>query len=213
MEELMNILYEDEEIIVVYKEAGLPVQSRSAAQIDLESMLLGRLASGDGRRPELYVIHRIDQPVEGLVLFAKTKEAAADLTRQLTDGRMKKIYTARVDGPVPKEEDTLEDYLLRDAGNVTRIVPKPGKSVKGRNAPKKAVLHYQKTGESELRIELFTGRHHQIRVQLAGAGMPIVGDRKYGKQDTSYRGRLMLTAAEITFIHPKTKKVMTFSAK
>ena len=71
----MNILYEDDEIIVVYKEAGLPVQTRSVGQMDLESILLRRLASGDGRRPELYVVHRIDQPVEGLVLFAKTKEA------------------------------------------------------------------------------------------------------------------------------------------
>ena len=78
VEEHMNILYEDDEIIVVYKEAGLPVQTRSVGQMDLESILLRRLASGDGRRPELYVVHRIDQPVEGLVLFAKTKEAAAD---------------------------------------------------------------------------------------------------------------------------------------
>ena len=158
----MKILYEDDEIIAVYKEAGLAVQSRSALQMDLESMLLRRLDRGDGRRPELYVVHRIDQPVEGLVLFAKTKEAAADLTRQLTDGRMKKIYKARVEGQVPKEEDTLEDYLVRDAGNVTRIVPKPKNPSKGRNAPKKAVLHYRKVGDSELLIELFTGRHHQI---------------------------------------------------
>ena len=213
VEEHMNILYEDDEIIVVYKEAGLPVQTRSVGQMDLESILLRRLTSGDGRRPELYVVHRIDQPVEGLVLFAKTKEAAADLTRQLTDGRMKKIYKARVDGPIPKEEDTLEDYLVRDAGNVTRVVPKPGKSAKGKNAPKKAVLHYEKIGDSELRIELFTGRHHQIRVQLANAGMPIVGDRKYGKTDPSYRGRLMLTAGELTFVHPKTKKEVTFTAE
>lgn len=209
----MRILYEDDEIIAVYKEAGLAVQSRSALQMDLESMLLRRLARGDGRRPELYVVHRIDQPVEGLVLFAKTKEAAADLTRQLTDGRMKKIYKARVEGQIPKEEDTLEDYLVRDAGNVTRIVPKPKNPSKGRNAPKKAVLHYRKAGDSELFIELFTGRHHQIRVQLANAGMPIVGDRKYGKTDPSYRGRLMLTAWQLTFIHPKTKKLVTLTAE
>lgn len=208
----MKILYEDDEIIVVYKEAGLPVQSRSALQMDLESMLLRRLSQGDGSRPELYVVHRIDQPVEGLVLFAKTKEAAADLTCQLTDGRMKKIYKARVEGQVPKE-DTLEDYLVRDAGNVTRVVPKPKNPSKGRNAPKKAVLHYRKIDDSELLIELFTGRHHQIRAQLANAGMPIIGDRKYGKPDPSYRGRLMLTAWKLTFVHPKTKKSVTFIAE
>ena len=209
----MKILYEDDEIIAVYKEAGLAVQSRSALQMDLESMLLRRLSQGDGRRPELYVVHRIDQPVEGLVLFAKTKEAAADLTCQLTDGRMKKIYKARVEGQVPKEEDTLEDYLVRDAGNVTRVVPKPKNPSKGRNAPKKALLHYKKIGDSELLIELFTGRHHQIRAQLANAGMPIIGDRKYGKPDPSYRGRLMLTAWKLTLVHPKTRKIVTFTAE
>jgi 23S rRNA pseudouridine1911/1915/1917 synthase len=96
---------------------------------------------------------------------------------------------------------------------VTRIVPKPKNPSKGRNAPKKSVLHYRKVGDSELLIELFTGRHHQIRVQLANAGMPIVGDRKYGKTDPAYRGRLMLTAWQITFIHPKTKKMVTLTAE
>ena len=209
----MNILYEDNEIIVVFKEAGLAVQTRSVGQKDLESMLRCHIAAAGMPPAELYVVHRIDQPVEGLVLFAKTRQAAADLTRQLTDGRMKKIYRARVEGNIPKEEDTLEDYLVRDAGNVTRVVPKPKTPLKGRNAPQKAVLHYKKIGASELLIELFTGRHHQIRVQLANAGMPITGDRRYGKLDTACRGRLMLTAWKIVFIHPKTKESMTFIAE
>ena len=209
----MNILYEDNEIIVVFKEAGLAVQTRSVGQKDLESMLRCHLAAAGMPPSELYVVHRIDQPVEGLVLFAKTKEAAADLTRQLTDGRMKKIYRARVEGSIPKDEDTLEDYLVRDAGNITRVVPKPRTPLRGRSAPQKAVLHYKKIGDSELLIELFTGRHHQIRVQLANAGMPITGDRKYGKTDPACRGRLMLTAWKLTFVHPKTKKRVTFIAE
>lgn len=209
----MNILYEDDEIIVVFKEAGLAVQTRSVGQKDLESMLRCHLASRGLKPSELYVVHRIDQPVEGLVLFAKTREAAADLTRQLTDGRMKKIYRAHVEGDVPKEEDTLENYLVRDAGNVTRVVPKPKKLSSGRNAPQKAVLHYRKISDSELLIELFTGRHHQIRAQLAHAGMPITGDRKYGKPDPSYRGRLMLTAWKLEFVHPKTKSKVMFMAE
>ena len=209
----MNILYEDNEILVVFKEAGLAVQTRSALQMDLESMLRRHLASAGMPPAELYVVHRIDQPVEGLVLFAKTKEAAADLTRQLTDGRMKKIYRARVEGDIPKDEDTLEDYLVRDSGNVTRVVPKPKTPLRGRNVPQKAVLHYKKIGDSELLIELFTGRHHQIRVQLANSGMPITGDRKYGKPDPAYRGRLMLTAWKLVFVHPKTKKKVAFIAE
>lgn len=211
----VKILYEDESIMVVWKEAGLAVQARSAGQRDLESMLLNMLSvrSKIPGRPELYVVHRIDQPVEGLVLFARTKAAAADLAGQLTDGRMKKIYRARVMGEIPKEEGTLEDYLVRDAGNVSRVVPRPDRKAGNKNRPKKAVLHYKKIGEDELLIELFTGRHHQIRVQLAHAGMPIRGDRKYGKKDPEYAGRLMLTAWRLTFVHPGTKKTVTFTSE
>ncbi len=210
----MKILYEDDSIIVVYKEAGLAVQARSVREMDLESMLrnilAGRSAGGNGAG--LYVVHRIDQPVEGLVLFARTKEAAANLTRQLTDGTMKKVYRARVLGTIPKEEDTLTDYLVRDKGNVARIVPDPGKVVRGRDRPKHAVLHYRKIGDGEMEISLFTGRHHQIRAQLAHAGMPIAGDRKYGPPDPAYKGRLMLTAWSLVFVHPKTGKKVTFTA-
>ncbi len=197
----MKIVYEDRDVLVVYKEAGLAVETKRPLEKDLVSSLTAALAERDGRVPELYLIHRIDQPVDGLVLFARSKKAAADLSRQLSEGKMKKIYIARVGGVIPAEEGTLTDYLLKDARtNTSRIVPA------GTRGAKQAVLTYKKEGEDLLRIELMTGRHHQIRVQLAGAGMPILGDVKYGGE-TASRGRaepgICLTAAELSFKHPR----------
>ena len=204
----MKKIYEDKDILVVYKEAGLAVQSRNALTKDLENMLLTDLMkkSKDGRKPELHVINRLDQPVEGLVLFDKNKKSAAGLTRQLTEGKIEKIYRAEVTGQIPKEEDILTDYLLKDGRtNTSRVV------ARGTPKSKQAVLSYKKLSDSELEIRLMTGRHHQIRVQLSNAGMPIKGDRKYGRPDTDYHGRLMLTACRLAFIHPGTGKHMELS--
>ncbi len=215
----MKILFEDQDILVVYKEAGLAVQSRSCAEMDLESMLRNYLAaeSAQPQLPELYVIHRLDQPVDGLVVFAKSKSAAANLSKQLTDGLMKKIYRAKVSSAIPREEDTLTDYLVKDVkSNITRVVSEnemkqltAGKKSHGSSAPKKAVLHYKKETEDTVEIELFTGRHHQIRAQLAHAGMPICGDVKYGGRAVPGAG-IALTACRLTFSHPRTGKSLTF---
>ena len=204
----MKIIYEDNDIIVVHKEAGFPVQSRSPLVQDLESMLLTDLMknSKDRRKPELHVMNRLDQPVEGLVLFAKNKKTAAGVTRQLTEGKIEKIYRAEVTGQIPKEEDILTDYLLKDGRtNMSKVV------AQGTPGSKQAVLSYKKLSDSELEIRLMTGRHHQIRVQLSNAGIPIKGDRKYGRPDPDYHGRLMLTACRLAFIHPVTGKHMELS--
>ena len=206
-ENAMRILYKDKDIMVVHKEAGLAVQSRSATQKDLESILLTlQKQENPSSKAELHIINRLDQPVEGLVLCALNRNAAADLTRQQKSGIIEKNYRATVQGQIPKKEDTLTDYLIRDGrSNMSRIVPEktPG--------AKRAVLSYKKLSDHELFIVLKTGRHHQIRVQLAGAGMPILGDRKYGLPDAAYRGRLMLTACRIAFKHPGTGKRMEFT--
>ena len=203
----MNIIYRDNDIILIFKEAGLAVQSRNVMHKDAESLLLSELMQngGTGKKPELHVINRLDQPVEGLVLFALNKKAAAALTKQLTDGNIEKIYRAQIAGTIPADEGTLTDYLQKDGrSNTSRIVSK------GTPNAKKATLSYKKVSDDEIEIKLLTGRHHQIRVQLAHAGMPIRGDRKYGKSDPDYRGRLMLTACRLTFIHPSTGKKMDF---
>lgn len=212
-----QILLENKQIIVVYKPAGIAVQSASVGQMDLEHQILGYLSSkGSGREiPYLAVVHRLDQPVEGILLFAKTKEAAAFCSAQVQRGKMKKEYLAVVAPSPEKKEGLLEDYLLKDGrSNSSRVVTKDTKGAK------KSLLSYEVIAEEEegqalVRIQLMTGRHHQIRVQLSHAGMPIVGDRKYGKdclaglnEKESTKGfeELLLCAASLTFVNPADKK-------
>lgn len=210
-----QILKQDDQILLVYKPAGIAVQSGGVGQMDLEHQLLGYLAgSCRGREiPYLAVVHRLDQPVEGVLLFAKTKEAAASCSAQVQNGKMKKEYLAVV-SPVPeKKEGLLTDFLLKDGrSNSSRVVEK------GSRGAKKAMLSYtvveeNDLGQALLRIRLMTGRHHQIRVQLSHAGMPIVGDRKYGKSEADGSETLLLCAASLTYEHPVTGKTETVSVR
>ncbi|MCQ2501896.1 MAG: RNA pseudouridine synthase [Lachnospiraceae bacterium] len=207
-----QILMENDEILVVYKPAGIAVQSGSVGQMDLEHQLLGYLsAKGRGREiPYLAVLHRLDQPVEGVLLFAKTKEAAARCSEQVRNGKMKKEYLAVV-SPAPAEKTALlTDYLLRDGKTNSSRVVKAGSKEAKKSQLSYEVLEEKEDGQALLRIRLMTGRHHQIRVQLAHAGMPIIGDHKYGKQEenssptTKRRGKseLLLCAAALTFENP-----------
>ena len=226
-----EILYEDKSIMVVRKPAGLAVQSAGIGQPDVVSELkshlaklpdTGRLGPGKGE-PYLGIVHRLDQPVEGILVFGKTPEAAKSLSAQITAGKMEKIYLAVTYGKqaeAGKKEKVLEDYLKKDGKSNTS-------SVVNAHTPgaKKARLSYEVLGEAVdaisgkkkwlLRIHLDTGRHHQIRVQMAHAGMPLAGDRKYGAGTnvTIGAGSLALCAASLTFFHPVTGKVMKFVTK
>lgn len=204
-----QILLENKEILVVYKPAGIAVQSGSVGQMDLEHQLLGYLsATCRGREiPYLAVVHRLDQPVEGVLLFAKTKEAAAACSAQVQNGKMKKEYLAVV-SPAPKEkEGLLTDYLLRDGkSNSSKVVKKDTRGAK-RAQLKYSVLEENEEGQALVAVQLMTGRHHQIRVQLSHAGMPIVGDRKYGNeagQKKNGPAELLLCARALTFTDPMT---------
>ena len=256
----MRIEYEDRDIIVIYKEAGLPVQSGRTSQKDLVSLLKNNLAQEPGaekageekagaekagaekaREPYLGIIHRLDQPVEGLLVFAKTPKAAADLSRQAAakgetaaksgaaakSGRsgsaqsgMEKIYRAVVvlsgeSFPLALEgrrrEVTLTDWLLRDYSNNTAVVVEEG--AKG---AKCAELSFRTLEIKDLRalteIRLHTGRHHQIRVQMAHAGMPLAGDRKYGTAGPEEK-QLCLCASRLAFRHPGNGKRMEFEVE
>ena len=168
------ILFEDKEIIVCRKPAGIAVQNARIGAMDLESSLKNYLAMQDGggrRIPYLAVIHRLDQPVEGILVFGKTPEAAN------TPGAKKARLSYEVLGEAVDEISGKKKWLLR--------------------------------------IHLDTGRHHQIRVQMAHAGMPLAGDRKYGAGTnvTIGAGSLALCAASLTFFHPVTGKVMKFVTK
>ncbi len=238
------IVDEDEALLVVCKPAGIAVQSKGTGAMDLEHLLLNYLAQSrhpngrgggkEGGLPYLGVVHRLDQPVEGLLVFAKTRQASAALSAQLSSHRMSKEYLAVVDGIPPMAEGCLTDYLLRDGRqNRSRVVKADTKGAK------KAILYYSclqtdpARCQSLLQIHLVTGRHHQIRVQLAHAGLPLAGDGKYhpnanreastlpsenreaasAYQQTdkdSSPGSLALCAYHLTFPHPITGQKLEY---
>ena len=212
----MEILQETKTWIAVHKPAGLAVQTRRIGEADLESELMKQILTRDPKagRTRLQVIHRLDQPVEGIVLCAKTPQAAAALSAQLREGSMEKEYLACVqtkDSRKPEETwHHLTDCLVRDGRtNHSAVVPPetPG--------AKKAELAWKTLAAAEdtaiLAIRLYTGRHHQIRVQLSHAGMPILGDRKYGNTPQEKTGTVpdpypALCAYRLSFTDPDTNK-------
>lgn len=209
----LKIIFEDEQILVVKKDAGIPVQAGRMRIMDLQGLIKNELyrRNPKGGEPYLGVIHRLDQPVEGVMVFAKTPFAAGNLSDQVTDGRMKKYYLALLCGKPSENCGTLVDYLLKDGRTNTSTVVKSG--VKD---AKRSELNYRVLEEREettlVEVELITGRHHQIRVQMANAGWPLYGDTKYNPafQETTEHVQTALCAYKLSFVHPKTKKVMEF---
>lgn len=213
----LNILFEDSHILVCEKPSGVPSQSSRTGTPDMESLLKNYLFEKDPGKGEPYLamIHRLDQPVQGVMVFGKTPFAAKELSRQVNDGTMKKFYIAVTCGKMPSDEGVLTDYLIKNGRENTS-------SVASKNAPgaKKAELRYKvlerhEEGVNLVEIELITGRHHQIRVQMANAGTPLWGDTKYNKEFAAKEGwsQISLCAFRLTFRHPKTKASMTFSTQ
>ena len=205
-----TILYEDKDIIVCRKPGGVPVQTRRTGMMDLESWIKNYLVT-KGENSYLAVVHRLDQPVQGILVFGKNQKSAAGLSQQVQTGQMKKTYLACVQGVPEEKEGTLENQMEKIPGsNFSRVVEEKTKN------SKKAVLKYkvlkEKEGQSLLEIDLKTGRHHQIRVQLAHAGFPIIGDTKYNeKEDGKGEWKEMgLCASKLSFRHPQTGKKMEF---
>ena len=209
----LKIIFEDEHVLVVKKDAGIPVQAGRMRIMDLQGLIKNELYRRNPKAGEPYLglIHRLDQPVEGVMVFAKTPFAAGSLSEQVTDGRMKKHYLALLCGKPEEMTGKLVDYLLKDGrNNTSAVVPK------GTKDAKRAELNYRvlKAGEETalVEVELITGRHHQIRVQMANAGWPLYGDSKYNPafQETAEYVQTALCAYKLSFVHPKTKKVMEF---
>lgn len=217
------VIYEDSDIIVCHKPAGVPTQTARIRTPDMVSLLKTHLAASNRNgtsQPEntssyLAVIHRLDQPVQGLLVFAKTAAAARNLNRQLTGAGFGKYYKALVYGIPEYPDGTLENYMVKDSrSNMSRICSKdtPGARL--------ARLHYhtekaypeRAPSVSLVTIRLDTGRHHQIRVQMAHMGCPLVGDRKYGASFPPVSGisSLQLCAYRLIFKHPATGREMTF---
>lgn len=212
-----RIVYEDSDIIVINKPAGLATQTAKVGQADVVSELKNYLA-GENRKepPFLGIIHRLDQPVEGLLVFAKNKKAAAKLS-----GQMNKQYYAVFCGKPCSREAELVDYLIKTPDNRAEVADIDTKDAR------KAVLRYklirtiQKSGEeiSLVDVEIDTGRFHQIRVQMSHAGMPLLGDMKYSDERAKSCSlklevkTVALCAYRLAFIHPVTGKQMEFTIK
>ena len=200
-----RIIFEDEHLLIYNKPAGLAVQTKKVTEVDLESRIKGYLYKKCGASPYLGIVHRLDQPVEGLVLFAKDKKSAGILSEMISSEKVEKGYMAVVAGKPSKPEGELCDYLTWDGR--TNMAAVAGKGEKGASLAK---LQYKilETAEidgrecSLLDIRLFTGRHHQIRVQLSHMGCPIMGDKKYNKECGEGRSFPALAAYSLKFPHP-----------
>lgn len=225
MKNSLTILHEDDSIIVIHKPRGLAVQSAKSYEKDVVSLLkeyLGnnRLTSKGQRKEEPYVgvIHRLDQPVEGIVVFAKNKNAAANLSKQVQGDSMNKHYTALVEGkPDGSGKTELRNLIYKDSKAGKAVIVNENRdtfnmeSAKAKEAVLKYnILEYKKQEDvTAVEVELITGRFHQIRAQFSAMGHPVVGDRRYGSSKV-FSGGIALTADRLTFVHPKTGKKTEF---
>lgn len=207
----LKVIFEDNHIIVVEKIPNVPSQSDKTGDIDMLTIVKQYIKEKYNKPGNVYVglVHRLDRPVGGIMVFAKTSKAASRLSNQVREKIIKKKYLAVVDGKFEKVKGILEDYLYKDERNNISKVVKPTKKNAKLAKLDYEVLKYDGAKDLSLvKINLHTGRHHQIRVQLANFGHSIFGDQKYGKRG---RGKqIRLWAYELTIQHPITKEEMTF---
>ena len=209
----MTIVYEDNHIIIVNKTASEIVQGDKTGDVPLSETLKRYIKEAYAKPGNVFlgVTHRLDRPVSGLVVFAKTSKALSRLNDMFRNGEVKKTYWAIVKQCPLAEEGELVHYLVRnEKQNKSYAYDREVKN------SKKALLHYRLIGHSEnyylLEVDLKTGRHHQIRCQLAKIGCPIKGDLKYGFPRSNSDGSICLHARTVSFIHPVSKKPIEVTA-
>ena len=206
-----KIVYEDNHIIVVIKPHNISVQEDESKDIDMLTIIKNYLKKRDNKPGNVFLglVHRLDRPTGGVMVFAKTSKAASRLSKQLKDKNLKKRYLCVVNGKPQLATNRLVTYLKKDEKtNTVKIAPKL------EQGSKEAILEYElvesKGNYSLINVNLITGRSHQIRVQMSSQlNLPIYGDFKYG--DKEHGGNLALWAYELTFAHPTTKENMKFA--
>ena len=204
-----RILYEDNHLLIFNKRTGEIVQGDKTGDEPLSETLKAFIAQRDGKPGQVFmgVPHRLDRPVSGVCVFAKTSKALERLNEMLRKGELHKTYWALVANKPPKESDTLTDFLVRNESQNKSYVAKNGKESR---------LKYTLIQTTDryflLEVELYTGRHHQIRCQLAHMGCPIKGDLKYGARRSNPDGGISLMARHIQFIHPVKKTEVDVTA-
>ena len=213
MEEDLKVIYEDNHIIVVEKPVNVPSQGDKTGDVDMLTIIKEYLKEKYNKPGNVYLglIHRLDRPVGGVMVFAKTSKSAARLSEQVRDKVFKKKYLVIANGKFDKETGVLSDYLLKnERKNMSRVVPEGTKNSKYAELDYEVLKYDEELNLSVLKINLHTGRHHQIRVQLSSRNHSIYGDQKYGGR--GHGKQICLWAYELTINHPITKEEMTFKS-
>lgn len=215
-----NILYEDSSILVCFKPAGMPVQTKSVGCMDLEHYLRNHLLRQMRKKnlpcntmPYLSVIHRLDQPVSGILVFGKTPEASARLNQQLQKDGFTKEYEALACGSFPSSSGTLVNYLVKNGKtNTSSICSAKTTGAKRAELSYEVIQYFPEKDLTQVRIRLKTGRHHQIRVQMAGNGTPLWGDNKYNPSfiEKSSYSPIALCARRLAFCHPENGEKLSY---
>ena len=209
--EKLKVIYEDNHIIVVEKTPNIPSQSDKTGDMDMLTLVKEYIKEKYNKPGNVYLglVHRLDRPVGGVMVFAKTSKAASRLSNQVREKVFKKEYLAVVDGKIENTKGTLVDYLYKDErNNMSRVVNKEKKNAKEAKLDYELLKYNEVKDLSLVKINLHTGRHHQIRVQLSHFGHSIFGDQKYG---TRGRGKqIALWAYKLTIEHPITKETLEF---
>ena len=201
----MKIIYEDNHLLVVLKPINIPVQEDDSKDLDMLTMIKQYIKEKYNKPGNVYLglVHRLDRPVSGIMVFAKTSKAASRLSEQIRNHTFKKEYMAVLCGKTPKK-DILVDKLLKNPKTNTTVVSEKGKE---------AILSYElikyKNNYSLVKINLETGRSHQIRVQFSSRGYPLYGDQRYNKKALP-KQQIALFANRLEFIHPVTKEKLFF---
>ncbi|SDO57634.1 23S rRNA pseudouridine1911/1915/1917 synthase [Alkalicoccus daliensis] len=210
---MIPIIYEDNHVIVVEKPVNIPVQEDATGDKDMLTLLKEDIKVRYQKPGNVYLglVHRLDRPVGGVMVFAKTSKAASRLSDAMRRQAFDKKYLAAVRGKPQKDAGRLEHYLWKDK-NKNQVYVKP----KGKEGAKKALLEYNVIASHRelalINVALYTGRSHQIRVQLSEIGCPIYGDQKYGSSVNKPGEQIALWAHELSFEHPVKKEMMSFKA-
>lgn len=206
----INIIYEDNHLLVVEKPVGIPVQEDKSKDIDMIRLLKDYRIKNENKSGDAYIglVHRLDRPVGGIMVFAKTSKAASRLSEEIRNNTFHKTYLAVIKGILKNKEDSLNDYLIKnEKENKSYVTSKD----KGKASSLKYKVISEKDNLSLVEINLITGRSHQIRVQFSSRNHPLVGDSKYGNNPNNID--IALFAQSITLVHPITKETLTFTLK
>lgn len=209
----LKVIYEDNHIIVVEKPVNIPSQGDKTGDIDMLTIIKEYIKEKYHKPGNVYLglVHRLDRPVGGVMVFAKTSKAASRLSEQVREKQFQKTYLVIANGKMKQNKGTLEDYLLKnEKANMSKVVKEGTKNSKFAKLDYEVLKYNEELDLSVLKILLHTGRHHQIRVQLSSRGNSIYGDQKYGGR--GHGKQITLWAYQLKIIHPISKEEMTFTA-